>query len=246
LEEKLNAVRAAVDSETASIQSKVIALESALKAESDFHAEFDSKLRSTLETTAKIVDTNVARLRGEFAGELQAVTTRLATTVVSTVDDALRGPALHNYQGFACATLTTRAGGDDGNSTLTHDLTVWVQPNPDPAAMSRPISIRDGVDANELSFDLAVRGLGIDVDRPRDLVSVRTSDAYGSTRAKFVCTSTQANPPVEVHVLQGRRLLQILRPTPNPPMRERAELGGLPGVAKLEPNKEHPPTAEGA
>jgi len=134
---------------------------------------------------------------------------------VRRIEEALRGPILDNYEGHAVARFTDAAGKPlDGVAPGGRcRLRVQITPRPPAEGVSEPVNVRDGEDAPQVAFEVAVDAGPLGVE-PRRATLVAVPGGPPSRAAAFDLEvppgHTPGPCPVYVQVFQKTQLLCVV------------------------------------
>ena len=131
------------------------------------------------------------------------------------LEEALRGPILENYDGYATARLITEAGGELGRVAPGGRCRVVVRlvPEPPDSGVFEPITIEGGEDVPEAAFDVTVDAGSLTVDPMRvTLVAAQGRPSEEATLTLGIPADQKVGPyPVYVQIFQKTELLRVLR-----------------------------------
>jgi hypothetical protein len=131
------------------------------------------------------------------------------------LEEALRGPVLANYDGFATAWFTDVAGAPLESLAAGDrcELNVRLVHAPPHRAATERVSVVDGDDVSEVLFEIAIDPGSLKIDPARSsLVADATGDSDVSRFTVSVPKGHRAGPsPIYLHVFQKTQLLCVVR-----------------------------------
>jgi hypothetical protein len=148
----------------------------------------------------EVIVSNAVRGRDDFARRLE---------------EALRGPILENYDGYATVRLTDEAGGELGQVAPGERYRAVIQlvPEPPAAGVFEPLTVEGGEDVPEVAFDVTVDAGPLTVDPLRDtLLAALGGPSEEATFTLGIPADQKAGPyPIYVQFFQKTELVRVLR-----------------------------------
>jgi hypothetical protein len=132
------------------------------------------------------------------------------------LENLLRRPELHNYDGFVCARflsgqqkpLRVCEGSFQTSAGQSGVLQVWLQPEPPAGVTAEPVTIRDGRDAPEVPFEIILDSETVLFEPHRQGLKVHPAKVSQRLEFPFGAPVPAGKHFVWVQVFQINRLIQ--------------------------------------